>query len=88
MADTRTTSWETVKKLTLELDAQADADIIRQLESRDSAGEYVKRLIREDIAGSGRNPGRPSPVINADVINDAEKNFDAILSILKKVVTK
>ena len=67
--------WETVKKLTIELNEEADADVIRQLESQNSVGEYVKRLIREDAA---RNMQKPLPGIN----------FDAILSIMKKVISK
>jgi len=81
----RTAAWETIKKLTLELNSQADADIIRQLESQKSIEEYIKRLIRDDIAKSIQIP---LPGINSDLINDAEKNFDAVLSILKKVVSK
>ena len=78
-------TWETIKKLSLELNAQTDADIIRQLESQSSIEGYIKRIIREDIA---KHSQTRIPEINPNVINDAEKNFDAILSILKKVVTK
>ena len=84
-ANSKKTTWETIKKLTLELDSQTDADIIKQLESKKSIEEYIKRLIREDIAKAVQIP---LPGINSDLINDAEKNFDAVLSILKKVVTK
>lgn len=84
-SSTKATTWETIKKLTLELDARADADIIKQLESQDSIDKYLKRVIREDIAKRSQSP---IPGINPNVVNDAEKNFDAILSILKKVVTK
>lgn len=77
--------WETVKKLTIELNEEADADVIRQLESQNSVGEYVKRLIREDAA---RNVQKPLPGINPEDISNAEKNFDAILSIMKKVISK
>lgn len=77
--------WETVKKLTIELNEEADADVIRQLESQNSVGEYVKRLIREDAA---RNVQKPLPGINPEDISNTEKNFDAILSIMKKVISK
>ena len=82
---TKTQAWETIKKLTLELNAQNDADIIKHLESQDSIENYVKRLIRADIAAHNQIP---VPGINPDFVNNAEKDFDAILNLLKKVVTK
>ena len=89
MAETNNTkpwNWETVKKLTLELDTQADEDIIRQLESQESPGEYLKRIIREDMAK--RVDKTVIPGINPDDVVKAEKNFDAILNMLKNIVSK
>ena len=83
--NTETATWETIKKLTVELNAQTDADIIRQLESQSSIEGYIKRIIREDIA---KHSQPRVPDISPNVINDAEKNFDAILNILKRVVSK
>lgn len=91
MADnlnTRTQTWETIKKLTLELDSRGDADIIQHLESQGSIEEYVKRVIREDIARSSRQGTVQVPGINPDFVTKAEKDFESILNLLKKVVSK
>ena len=83
----KTWAWEKVKRLTLELNAQADADIIRQLEGQDSPEEYLKRLVREDM--TKRTSSKPViPAINPEDVTNAEKNFEAVLSMLKKVVSK
>ena len=58
-------AWETIKKLTLELNAQNDADIIKHLESQDSIENYVKCLIRADIAAHNQIP---VPGINPDFV--------------------
>ena len=60
----------------IKLDDRTDADIIRQLSAQGSVEEYLKRLIRMDIAGkSGRS---------AD-LEKAEQSFDATLRLLKQV---
>lgn len=83
----KTWAWENIKRLTLELNEQADADIIRQLESKDSPEEYLKRLVREDM--TKRTSSKPViPAINPEDVTNAEKNFEAVLSMLKKVVSK
>ncbi|MBR0512736.1 MAG: hypothetical protein IJK06_00620 [Clostridia bacterium] len=83
----KTWAWENIKRLTLELSEQADADIIRQLESKDSPEEYLKRLVREDM--TKRTSSKPViPAINPEDVTNAEKNFEAVLSMLKKVVSK
>ena len=83
----KTWAWENIKRLTLELSEQADADIIRQLESKDSPEEYLKRLVREDMMK--RTSSKPViPAINPEDVTNAEKNFEAVLSMLKKVVSK
>ena len=83
----KTWAWENVKRLTLELNEQADADIIRQLEGQDSPEEYLKRLVREDM--TKRTSSKPViPAINPEDVTNAEKNFEAVLSMLKKVVSK
>ena len=85
----KTWAWENIKKLTLELNEQADADIIRQLEGQDSPEAYLKRLVREDMTKRTASASKPViPVINPEDVTNAEKNFEAVLSMLKKVVSK
>lgn len=65
--------------VTIKLDTAADADIIRQLRTQKSAEEYMKRLVREDIARKNRR---------SDELERAEKSFDATLNLLRKVASK
>ena len=63
----------------LNLDERIDADIIRQLKEQGSVEEYLKRLMRADIA---RMSGG-----SAD-LEKAEQSFDATLRLLKQVAKK
>lgn len=63
----------------IKLDDRTDADIIRQLNAQGSVEEYLKRLIRVDIA---RMSGG-----SAD-LEKAEQSFDATLRLLRQVAKK
>ena len=63
----------------IKLDDRTDADIILQLSAQGSVEEYLKRLIRADIA---RKSGG-----SAD-LEKAEQSFDATLRLLKQVAKK
>ena len=41
---------KTARYISLKLNQNTDADIIRRLEAQESVQGYIKRLIREDIA--------------------------------------
>ena len=42
-----------VKQISLAINRNTDADILAHLEKQPNRSEYVKRLIREDIARNG-----------------------------------
>lgn len=63
----------------IKLDDRTDADIIRQLNAQGSVEEYLKRLIRADIA---RMSGGSSD------LEKAEQSFDATLRLLRQVAKK
>ena len=68
---------KTIRRFTLNLDREADRDLIARLEQQDPYQEYLKRLIREDLNRKKAPPAKTA--------SKAEADFNATLEVLRNV---